>query len=112
LRPLAEGRKPAAPWRESLVIETTFDGGRGHDTAGRVLRTRQHKYVVYDRGRYREQLFDMEKDAGETVNLAVETRHQALLNDCRQRLAAALRETNDPFKIPAPEQGQGLNAQH
>ncbi|OGV74790.1 MAG: hypothetical protein A3K19_17765 [Lentisphaerae bacterium RIFOXYB12_FULL_65_16] len=106
LRPLVEGREPPAAWRDSLVVETIFDGGRGYDTAGRALRTRQHKYVLYDRGRYREQLFDMERDPGEIVNLAVESRHQELLNDCRRRLAAALRETGDPFKVPAPEPGR------
>ncbi len=99
LRPLVEGRAPAA-WRERLFIETVFDGGRGYDTPGRALRTPRHKYVVYDRGRYREQLFDMKEDPLETVNLAVEARHRATLEECRRLLARHVRETRDPFHVP------------
>ena len=104
LRPFVEGR-PVTGWRDQLVIATVFDGGRGYDTQGRALRTPQHKYVVYDRGQYREQLFDLAADPGETVNLAVEARCHGLLQECRQRLAAALRETGDPFKVPGAYEG-------
>ena len=52
------------------------------------MRTARYKYVLYDKGRYREQLFDMENDRGEIRNLAIEKKyadvllsHSALLNE-------------------------------
>ena len=42
-----------------------------------------------------EQLVDLEKDPGEMVNLAVEDRHQATLQACRERLRTWCRETAD-----------------
>lgn len=35
---------------------------------------------MYDKGRYREQLFDMNADRGEMRNLAVEKKYEAELN--------------------------------
>jgi len=61
------------------------------------LYTEGWKYVLYERGRYREQLFDLQADPGEMVNLAVESRHAATLDDHRQRLAAWCRAMNDPY---------------
>ena len=37
---------------------------------------RNNKYVLYDKGRYCEQLYDMEKDRGEMRNLAVEAAYK------------------------------------
>lgn len=104
LRPLVEGRTPSS-WRERLFIETLFDGGRGYDTQGRVVCTPQHKYVCYDRGQYREQLFDMAKDPDEMVNLAVEARDRPLLEECRGWLAEHAKETGDAFHVPGHSDG-------
>ena len=105
LRPLAEGREPAS-WRDALFIETTFDGGRGYDTTGRAVRTERHKYIVYDRGKYREQLFDIQADPGEMVNLAVEARHHDLLAEHRALLHAHTQRTADKFAVPGHWQGR------
>lgn len=104
LRPLVEGNTPRK-WREQIIIETVFDGGRGFDTQGRAVRMSRYKYVVYDRGAYREQLFDMQKDPGEMVNLAVESRYRSVLEDCRRRLAAYVTETQDRFHVPGFSDG-------
>jgi len=58
--------------------------GRGYDTQGRAVRTERYKYAVYDRGRYREQLFDLQADPGEMVNLAVESRYAHVLDEHRR----------------------------
>jgi arylsulfatase A-like enzyme len=104
LRPAIEGETNVS-WREHLVIETLFDGGRGYDTEGRAVILGKHKYVAYDRGRHREQLFDMVRDPGETVNLAVEARHQGLLDDCRCLLAEHAQQTGDRFRVPGHSDG-------
>jgi len=111
LRPLAEGREPAQ-WRDQLACETVFDGERGYQTQGRALRTARHKYIVYHWGKNREQLFDMEADGGEMVNLAVETRYRDVLDDHRRRLAAWCRQSGDAFRVPGVEGGrQGPKAE-
>ena len=55
LRPLVEGTPPG-DWRERLHVESEF----GHMVAGG-----RYKYVLYDEGRDREQLIDLDSDPGE-----------------------------------------------
>lgn len=64
------------PERQYAVCETTFDGGT---TRGWMLRTEHYKYVLYDKGPYREQLFKMPSDRGETHNLAYDEDYQEVL---------------------------------
>lgn len=70
--------------QEYVVAETLFDNGGG--TRGWMVRTSGYKYVLYDKGRYREQLFDMQKDRGEMRNLAVEAKYGEELKKHRQIL--------------------------
>lgn len=72
--------------QEFIVTETNFNQTAG--TLGWMVRTPRYKYVLYDKGQYREQLFDMENDRGEMRNLAVESkyhdevlRHRAILEN-------------------------------
>jgi arylsulfatase A-like enzyme len=83
LRPLAEGRRVDG-WREFVVADT--------HVVGRMLRTPCYKYVRYENDPI-EQLFDMQADPWETVNIAEETRvadvmaqHRRLLDDWEGRL--------------------------
>ncbi len=70
LRPLATGETTTLD-REFVAVETMFSR---NDTPlglrGRMIRTKQFKYCVYDAGEDREQLFDMTADRGEMKNLA------------------------------------------
>ncbi len=68
LKPIMEGKSPEP--REYVVSETMFAmGDRNLGATGRMIRTKKYKYCIYDNGEKREQLFDMEKDPGETTNL-------------------------------------------
>jgi arylsulfatase A-like enzyme len=100
VRALAEGRSPSS-WRDFLVSETTFCGlGEDFGLSGRMLRTNRYKYIVYSKGTPREQLFDMDHDPGETVDLSAIAEHRSLLREHRAQLAAWCKETNDTFSIP------------
>jgi arylsulfatase A-like enzyme len=66
-----------------IVTETQFDKS---PTRGWMVRTPQYKYVLYDKGKYREQLFDIRKDKKERRNLAIERKHQEILNHHRSLL--------------------------
>lgn len=87
LRPALEKQEKAT--REYIVTETLFDNA---ETAGWMVRTPRYKYVLYDKGRYREQLYDMENDRGEMVNLAIESRYAHELRRHRTLLQQWARE--------------------
>lgn len=89
--------------REYVVCETEF-GEFSNDPPfqhagpmGRMVRTRDHKYIVYSEGNLREQLFDLEKDPGELNTLSVDPGQIELLNAHRGMLASWIEETKDDF---------------
>ncbi|MGL4333231.1 MAG: sulfatase family protein [Bacteroidales bacterium] len=82
LQPLFEGSDKEI--NNHIVIETLFDEGI---TKGWCVRTKDYKYVAYDKGRYREQLYDMNLDRGEMINLAVEAKYKDILDAHRKLLA-------------------------
>ncbi len=95
LRPLAIERAGTLN-RDFIVSETMFARNvEPLGLRGRMLRTRQHKYCVYDVGENREQLFDMDADPGEMNNLAVQPAHQNTLAQHRQTLLQWATETAD-----------------
>ncbi|MBI2441155.1 MAG: sulfatase-like hydrolase/transferase [Lentisphaerae bacterium] len=91
LRPVLEAER-SNEWRQCVVVETLFDGGLG--THGLMMRTGKYKYCLYSWGKYREQLFDLENDPGEMVNLAGETSCQPELQQHRDMLARWIEETD------------------
>jgi arylsulfatase A-like enzyme len=86
---LTAGAGPATE-RDGVVVQTSvgLGEGPGGPAVGRSLIGRRYKYSLYALGRYREQLVDLQDDPGEMVNLAVETRHARLLDECRAALRA------------------------
>lgn len=83
-RRLAEKGTVTSGHQDFIVAETLFDKGT---TKGWMLRTADFKYVLYDKGRYREQLFDMNTDKGEMRNLAVESQYAEILQRHRDILS-------------------------
>jgi len=85
LRPLADG-KDKAQWRDFVVCESQN---------GRMLRTDRFKYCIYDSGRSREQLTDLEHDAGEMRNLAGLAHYKDVLDTHRKLLRGWVEKTGD-----------------
>ena len=83
-----------------IVTETNFNQTAG--TLGWMVRTPKYKYVLYDKGQYREQLFDMENDRAEMRNLAVESKYRDVLLEHRSILENWLKTT------PGPERARHL----
>ena len=75
MRPLLEDR--SADWRDHVVSECRENG--------RVVRTQYHKYITYY-GDSTEQLFDMQKDPGETQNLSGQQQYADIQNDMKNHL--------------------------
>lgn len=82
-RKVVEEGNAEAPHQEYVITETQFDGSK---TRGWMVRSGRYKYVLYDKGRNREQLFDMQNDRGEMRNLAVEKAYDKKVQKHRDRL--------------------------
>lgn len=94
LRPVIEGK--SIPARDYVVSETMFASGeRNLGATGRMLRTKSLKYIIYDNGEDREQLFDLDKDPGEMLNLASKKKFKKQLNKHRELLTQWAKETHD-----------------
>jgi arylsulfatase A-like enzyme len=85
LRPLAEG-KDVKQWRDFVVAESQN---------GRMVRTKRFKYCIYDSGRRREQLIDIENDPGEMKNLAEVEKYKGVLDEHRRLLRTWVEKTGD-----------------
>jgi arylsulfatase A-like enzyme len=83
-----------AGWHDHLVAETYWEN---HRCDGRMVRTERFKYVAYTWGAYREALFDMQRDPGEMVNLAVRSTYASVLQRHRELLRAWCERTGDGF---------------
>ncbi len=84
VRPLAEGRD--VPWRDCVFAESQN---------GRMVRSKRFKYNLYDSGRFREQLIDLENDPGELQNLASDPKYRQVLREHRKLLADWVVRTGD-----------------
>jgi len=89
---------PEADWREYLVVELA-DYKPDQSRKGRMVRTKNYKYNVYNQGKNNEQLFDLGKDPGETQNLASQPLLKELKNQHREYLKKWQSATNDNFRI-------------
>lgn len=97
LRPAAEtGDAIDRPW---IAAETRLETGDRPDNAanGRMIVSTGYKYIVYDWGRYREELYDLSQDPYELVNLALEKRYACVLDEHRRALLDHCRATRDRF---------------
>jgi len=103
LKPVLEGKSPLI--RNFVVSETMFAHGKTNEGAtGRMIRTKNFKYIIYDNGEKREQLFDLETDPGEMNNLVYNKNYEAQLNKHRKLLLDWAKNTHDlEFPYIKPE---------
>jgi choline-sulfatase len=86
------------------VVSETSLGGEGGKVGedrwpkGRMVRTFRYKYCVFDTGAHREQLFDLERDPGETVSVAGDPAFRDVLESHRGYLREWCGLTNDSFQ--------------
>lgn len=81
---MAEGKE--VKWRDFVVAESHYS---------RMVRTKRFKYCIYDSGRNREQLIDMENDPGEMKNLAEDENYKDVLEKHRQLLHDWVKKIGD-----------------
>ena len=101
LQPLVRDIETA--WDRTYVIaETTFARGQDSGASGRMVRTERYKYIVYDEGSEREQLFDLGVDPHEMSNLVADPEFQAELNAHRKLILEWAAATKDEFPRAEP----------
>ena len=89
---------PSQILRDTLVIETDFaDNEDLLDISGRSVITKDFKYIVYNKGVIKEQLFDLSKDPGEITNLAVDKTYKKKLISMRNYLKEWCKNNGDTF---------------
>lgn len=96
-RPIAESGNATTEHQPYVVTETNFAQTGG--TLGWMIRTPKYKYVLYDTGRNREQLYDMETDRGEMCNLAIEKKYENILKQHREMLTEWMKKHPSNGKI-------------
>ena len=83
-----------------MVIETDFaDNEELLGISGRAVITKDFKYIVYNKGEIKEQLFDLTKDPGEITNLAVNKSYKKKLIAMRSYLKQWCKKNGDTFHI-------------
>lgn len=93
-------KEPTKKLRDTLVIETDFaDNIDLLGISGRAVISRDFKYIVYNKGIIKEQLFDLSKDPGEMNNLVKKRAFQSKLKAMRSYLKKWAQENGDNFAI-------------
>jgi arylsulfatase A-like enzyme len=104
LKPAVEKSDDADPRRYVVVENKMIQGspidGQKPEPAGRMVRSKRFKYCVYDYGKRRESLVDMENDPGEMINLAGKAEYRQDLERHRQYLREWCLHTHDTFAEP------------
>ena len=96
-------KNPAsADWREYIVISNHMAQGgipegetEKPECRGRMVRTEDFKYAVYDLGKHRESLVDMKNDPYEMQNLARNPEYKRELKEHRALLRKYAEDTGD-----------------
>jgi choline-sulfatase len=80
-----------------VVLETTFaDGKQNQGISGRCIIKGNWKYIIYDQGNKREQLFNLSKDPGEMNDLVDAPEAHAIKKNLVSLLKKWGQTTNDP----------------
>ncbi|MCM8537588.1 MAG: sulfatase-like hydrolase/transferase [Lentisphaeraceae bacterium] len=87
---------PKVSWRGHIVISNQMiQGATIFKPKGRMLRTADFKYSIYNLGKHRESLIDMIKDPSEMKNLARNPEYKTTLEKHRKLLQQYIEETGD-----------------
>lgn len=89
---------PTEKLRDTLVIETDFaDNEELLNISGRAVIAKDYKYIVYNKGELREQLFNLTKDPSEITNLALNKAYKKELIAMRRYLKQWCKKNGDTF---------------
>ncbi len=93
-RPLVTGSTGEKPWRDSFVY-SMHNTDAAHPTV-KALRTDRYKLILNLNPRDKDELYDLKSDPEEMKNLALDKGNAGLVEDLKRKLAAAMKEIEDP----------------
>lgn len=94
LQGVFEGNKDNSE-RSFIVSETKFEGKQAYGTTGRTVIGNRYKYIIYNWGKNREQLFDLKNDPFEMNNLIANKKFLNEADQKRLQLYNWCMDTND-----------------
>ncbi len=95
LKPVVFGKKIPSSKRDFIVVESLIGKNKRPLYVVRMLRIDKYKYIVYDKGKNREELFDIKNDPGEMKNLINDPEYRKQLELCRKTIRAWAVENDD-----------------
>ena len=103
LRTVAIGQN-LSYWRDHIVVQNDMSqagtvGDFRPRMQGRMVRTDRYKYCVYEFGKQRESLVDMQDDPLEAKNLASEAKYREVLNNHRKLLRRFGEQHDDALAV-------------
>ncbi len=101
LRDIAEGNKPGKN-RKYVACSTRFvqdllQDGKPINLEGRMIRTENYKYYIFNQGKQPEMLIDMKNDPGEMENLVGNPDYKKVLDEHREIFSEYKKESGDSF---------------
>lgn len=81
---------------DKLLQGDTVNGYKP-EPEGRMLINKRFKYWIYNEGKQRETLYDLQNDPGEMVNVAGDPKFKSELENCRSELIEWAEKYNDPY---------------
>ncbi|NND05034.1 MAG: sulfatase-like hydrolase/transferase [Saprospiraceae bacterium] len=87
-----------ATWREYIVVELA-DFKPDRSRKGRMVRTAEYKFNIFNQGQRNMQLFNLHTDSGENENLAFHPDYTLIVDRQMQHLKEWIAHTNDNFNF-------------
>ncbi len=101
LRGIAEGNRPRKKRKyvacSSRFVQDLREDGGPINLEGRMIRTKDFKYYIFDQGKRPEMLIDMKNDPSEMENLAGNPDYEKVLAEHREMFAKYKKESGDGF---------------
>ena len=97
--PLTQAGAPPPHWRKELLYEYYWERDYPQTPTMHALRGDRYKFIRYQGIWDVDELYDLSEDPLETRNLIFSEKHQAVINEMRERLFDVL-ENTDGMNIP------------
>lgn len=106
---LASGKQDPKTWRDYLLYEYYWEWNFPHTPTTFALRGDQYKFIQYHGVWDTDELYDLQNDPEEKVNLINKPQHQKLVKNLRKRLHDELAKTGGTQVPFSHKRGPGAN---
>lgn len=102
-------RGESIPWRTELLYEYFWERNFPQTPTLHALRGERYKYIHVHGMWDLDELYDLERDPGETTNLIFSAEHQTIVREMNTKLFATLQDTGGMFITLQPDRGGSNN---